>query len=216
MIEVAKFEFNPFRENTYVLHDETGEAIVVDAGCDSVTEERELGDYIEEKNLKVTCLVNTHCHIDHMLGNDFIFRKFGLKTIMHKLDLPVLKSTPQYGALFGLTVSPSPDPEKFVDEGDEISFGNSILRILHVPGHSPGHIVLINDEQKIVIGGDVLFQGSIGRTDLPMGDHDTFIKNIHEKMLILGEDYEVYPGHGPRTNIGFEKKHNPFLQEKLG
>ncbi len=212
MISIHKFTFNPFQENTYLLYDESGSCIIVDPGCYDSSEESEVKEFLADHNLKLDLLVNTHAHIDHILGNDFIHREFDLKPILHKEDLPILKTLVNYGEAFGIKVGPSPEPVKYMEDGDEIKFGNSTLKVKHVPGHSPGHVVLISEEQKFIIGGDVLFLGSIGRTDLPLGDHDTLIRNIHDKLMSMDEDYEVHPGHGPSTNIGYEKKNNPFLQ----
>jgi len=213
MIEIQKFTFNPFQENTYLLFDESKSAIVIDPGCYEREEENEIKSFIDDHELKLVKVLNTHCHIDHVLGNAFFYDTYGLKPILHKKDLSILKAVKDYGTAFGINPTPSPEPEEFIEEGDNITFGNSTLRTLHIPGHAPGHVVFINDSQKIIIGGDILFYGSIGRTDLPGGDHDTLIKSIHEKLMTLNDDFVVYPGHGPSTNIGFEKKNNPFLQQ---
>jgi hydroxyacylglutathione hydrolase len=211
MIKINHFTFNAFQENTYILSDETGECIIIDPGCYDAYEEQVLSSFIEKENLIPVKLMLTHSHIDHVLGNDFIFRRYGLKPEMHKLDLAGLQRVPEYGHVYGFKVAPSPEPVLFYDEGDQIKFGNSSLDVLFTPGHAPGHITLVNDEQKFIIAGDVLFYGSIGRTDLPGGDHATLIKSIKEKLLPLGDEYEVFCGHGPSTTIGFERKNNPFL-----
>lgn len=212
MLGFQKFTFNPFQENTYLLYDETNKAVIVDPGCYTSEEEREFADYIESNNLQPVMLLNTHCHIDHILGNAFVFNKYKLKPIIHSADLPILNSLSQYGKAYGFKVEDSPEPLSFLDDLTEITFGNSCLEIKHIPGHAPGHVVFIDNEQKIIFGGDVLFYGSIGRTDLPYGDHDTLIKSIKHNLLTMDDDYVVYPGHGPSTNIGFEKKNNPFLK----
>jgi len=212
MMNIEVFTFNPFQENTYVLYDETKEAIIIDAGCYSQKENEELSDFMDKHELTPKRLIHTHCHVDHMLGNDFICTKYGLYPELHKNELSILTSSRQYGAVFDLNVTSSPEPKAFLDEGDEIEFGNTRLDILHVPGHSPGHLAFVHKDQKEVIVGDILFLGSIGRTDLPGGDHDTLIQNIHNKLMVMDEDFRVHPGHGPTTTIGFEKKSNPFLQ----
>ncbi|MCB9359893.1 MAG: MBL fold metallo-hydrolase [Flavobacteriales bacterium] len=212
MITIHQFTFNGFQENTYILCDETKECVVIDPGCYSNSEQQELVDFIAKEGLKPVKLLNTHCHIDHILGNNFIAKTYNLGLEMHKNDLPTLHATTEYGHLYGFAVDQSPEPTTFLDEGDVIVFGNSKLDILFVPGHAPGHIVFVNHEQKFVINGDVLFYGSIGRTDLPGGDHQTLINSIKTKMFALADDYVIYTGHGPSTTIGFEKANNPFLQ----
>ena len=212
MMNIEVFTFNPFQENTYVLYDETKEAVIIDAGCSTTKENEALSEFIEAHDLTPKRLLHTHCHVDHMMGNDFVFKKYGLKPELHKGDLPILTSSAQYGAVFDLNVTPSPEPKSFLDEGDMIEFGNTKLEILHIPGHAPGHLAFIHQDQKEIIVGDILFLGSIGRTDLPGGDHDTLISNIQDKLMVMDEDFRVHPGHGPTTTIGFEKKNNPFLQ----
>jgi glyoxylase-like metal-dependent hydrolase (beta-lactamase superfamily II) len=212
MTEIQLFTFNPFQENTYLLYDESLAAVVIDPGCSNASEEREILSFIEDKKLNVERVINTHCHIDHVLGNAFFFDKYDLKPLIHKKDIPVLEALSSYGEAFGIKISPSPEPEEFMEEGDVIHFGNTVLNVKHIPGHAPGHVVLIHEKQKFIIGGDILFYGSIGRTDLPYGDHDTLIRSIQEKLMTMDEDFRVYPGHGPSTTIGFEKKNNPFLQ----
>ena len=212
MINIHSFTFNPFEENTYILYDETKECIIIDPGCYEKFEQEKLTTFIVKQELKPVRLLNTHCHLDHVFGNKFIANLYGLELEMNELDLPILQNAPVAAQLYGIpNVDTSPEPAKFLNEGDVVEFGNSKLDILFIPGHSPGHIVFYNNDQKFVIGGDVLFYGSIGRTDLPGGDHDTLINNIKEKLLPLGDDFQVYSGHGPTTNIGFERENNPFL-----
>ena|ERR1051326_599699 len=213
MINIQHFTFGPFEENTYVLSDESRQCIIIDPGCYDEAERSELASFISAHDLKPVLLLNTHCHIDHVFGNKFILEKYGLKPQIHKKDLPVLKSMMDVARLYQLNAEESPGPEKFLDEGDIISFGkNSELEILFCPGHAPGHVCFVNKEQKFVIGGDVLFYGSIGRTDLPGGDHATLIASIKNKLFTLGDDFTIYSGHGPETNIGFERRNNPFLK----
>ncbi len=213
MIQIAAFPFNPFQENTYVLYDETKECIIIDPGCYTPLEQAELSTFIENENLKPFRLINTHCHIDHILGSRYIAERYNLVPEINKIELLVLEQAERAAAMFGIRLEKPPAPGKFIDEKDVIKFGNSELTILFTPGHSPGSICFYNSEQKFVIGGDVLFQGSIGRTDLPGGDFDTLISSIREKLFTLDEDVTVYPGHGPETTIGFEKANNPFLQD---
>ncbi|PCJ27371.1 MAG: MBL fold hydrolase [Flavobacteriales bacterium] len=213
MINIHYFTFNGFQENTYILFDETKDCVIIDPGCYSNEEEQELVSFISENGLTPVKLLNTHCHIDHVLGNNFIASKYSIDLEMHKNDLSTLHATLEYGHTFGFNMDKSPEPTTFLEEGDTVKFGNSELDILFTPGHSAGHIVFVNHKQKFVINGDVLFQGSIGRTDLPGGDYDTLIESIKTKLLTLDDDYEVYTGHGSKTTIGFERNNNPFLNQ---
>lgn len=212
MLHVQSFVFNPFEENTYVLYDDTKECVIIDPGCYEAEEKKELTDFIESNDLKVTKLLNTHCHVDHVLGNYFVKEKYNVKLYIHELDLPVLKAVTVYGPNYGFHQYQDSTPDHFLNEGDEVNFGHQRLRVLFVPGHAPGHVAFYSAHDKVVIGGDVLFYNSIGRTDLPGGNFDTLIKSIREKLYTLPDDVTVYPGHGPKTTIGFEKQTNPFTQ----
>ena len=211
MITVKQFTFNDFQENTYILSDPSLETIIIDPGCNTGEEMQLVEDYIKNKNLKPVKLINTHCHIDHVLGNSFIAKTFGLELAVHPAEVELLEAVESYSKLYRIQYDKSPVPSIFLEEDQKIRFGNSILKILFVPGHSPGHLAFLDSEQKFIIGGDVLFQGSIGRTDLPGGNYETLIRSIRTKFIPLGDEHTVYPGHGPSTNIGFEKIHNPFL-----
>jgi glyoxylase-like metal-dependent hydrolase (beta-lactamase superfamily II) len=211
MIQIQGFTFNPFGENTYILYDETKECVIIDPGCYDARERQELADFIKSEGLKPVKLLNTHGHIDHVCGNSFVAKKYNIGLEMHREDLSVLKSLPQVSHLYGLNAEESIAPAAFLNEGDSVKFGNSSLEILFTPGHSPGSICFVSKEDKFIIGGDVLFHGSIGRTDLPGGDHEALLSNIREKLFVLGDDFAVFSGHGEQTSIGFEKKHNPFL-----
>ena len=214
MIEIQTFTFNPFQENTYILFDETKECIIIDPGCYEKSEQDLLKTFVEVNELKPVKLINTHCHIDHVLGNKFVADRWGLNLVMHELDLPLLHSVKNYCNAYGLNqYEESPEPNNFLKEGEQVRFGNSSLDILFTPGHAPGHITLHSPEQKFVIAGDVLFQMSIGRTDLPGGDYDTLINSIKTVLFPLAEETQVFCGHGPSTNIGFEKANNPFLKK---
>ncbi len=210
MIEVKTFVFNPFAENTYVLSDETDECIIIDPGCYEKYEKEELSNYIEERHFKVVKLLNTHCHIDHVFGNEYVKNKYKVNLEIHKDDAATLGAVKAYAPSYGFQNFEESKAEVFLNESDAIQFGNSKLNILFVPGHAPGHIAFVNVDQNLCIGGDVLFRESIGRTDLPGGDHDTLIKSIHKKMFALPDDTVVYCGHGPTTTIGHEKAYNPF------
>jgi hydroxyacylglutathione hydrolase len=210
MIQIKSFVFNPFSENTYVLYDETGEAVFVDPGNYEKHEHDTIADFITSHNLNPVHIINTHAHIDHVLGIDYLKRKYGIPFSLHQIDEPLLKAVKAYAPNYGFAGFAEPEIDNWLEEGT-FSFGNSSLRILHVPGHAPGHVAFVNDEQQFVVGGDVLFRQSIGRTDLPGGNYDTLIKSIRTKLFPLGDDYKVYAGHMEPTTIGFEKKHNPFL-----
>ena len=211
MSTVANFTFNPFQENTYILYDETKECIVIDPGCYTQAERDELINFIEANNLKPVRLINTHCHIDHVLGNKFIADKYDLELEIHSGEIPVLDALEQVSKTYGIPVELSPDASKFIEEGDEVKFGNTTLKTLLTPGHPPASISFFCEADRYVIAGDVLFYGSIGRTDLPGGNFDTLIRSIREQLFPLGDDVRVYCGHGPATSIGYEKDTNPFL-----
>lgn len=211
MIQIQPFTFNPFQENTYILWDETRECIIIDPGCSNSFEQDELSGFIRSQQLKPVKLVNTHCHIDHVMGNRFVAEKFNLNLYIHKDDLFLLQNVENVGKMYGVPVVSSPEPAHFLDETQQLTFGNSSLQIFHTPGHSPGSISFFDKEGKMLIVGDVLFNGSIGRTDLPGGHYETLINSIVTKLLPLGDEVKVYSGHGPVTTIGKEKRTNPFL-----
>jgi len=206
MIELKSFTFNPFQENMYVLWDETKECIIIDPGCSTREEENELKDFIEKMKLKPVQLLNTHCHIDHILGNAFCVDRYKIPFYHHKLDLPVLANGRGSAAMFGIRYTDSPAADGYLKEGTPIKWGKSQLDVVFTPGHSPGSVCFIADQEEFVIGGDVLFQLSIGRTDLPGGDHDTLLKSIRSELFTLSESYVVHPGHGPVTKIGSRRK----------
>jgi len=210
-MKVRKFTFNPFQENTYVLYDKTREAVIVDPGCYDESEQKQLTDFIESNKLKPVRLLNTHAHIDHIFGNAFIAKHYDLKLELHPDDTETLKRAASWSQQYGLEYTESPEAEKELIEGEVIAFGETTLDILHVPGHAPGHTVFIDHKNHLLIGGDVLFRGSIGRTDLPGGDHELLISSIQNKLFTLEEDYKVYSGHGPETSLQYEKSFNPFF-----
>jgi hydroxyacylglutathione hydrolase len=211
MLEIKTFTFNPFQENTYLLFDETKNAIIIDPGCYDKIEEQTLSDFIAKEELQVVLLINTHCHIDHVLGNAFVKNKYGVPLWMHKNEIPILKAVPTYAPNYGFPLYQETEGDKFIDQKDVINFGNTTLKTLFVPGHAPGHLVFYHEESGSCIGGDTLFNGSIGRTDLPGGDHDTLITAIKEVLFTLPDSTEVFPGHGPSTTIGQEINNNPFV-----
>lgn len=209
---VTSFAFNALAENTYLLHDETKECIVVDPGCYDKSEQETLIDFISKQGLQVTKLVNTHCHVDHVLGNKFIADSYQVSLAIHEADLPTLRAVAVYAPSYGFTQYEEILPSEYIKEEELLRFGNTELQILFTPGHAPGHVVFYHEPSRQVIGGDVLFRRSIGRTDLPGGNYHTLIQSIKNKLFTLPDAVTVYPGHGPSTTIGEEKKFNPFLR----
>lgn len=210
MLTVTNFEFNPFQENTYLLYDETGACVVVDPGCYEKEEEQELVDYITAAKLDVVMILNTHCHIDHVLGNAFVKERFKVPLYIHEIEVPYLRAVASYATNYGFFQYRETSPDGFLTESNDITFGDQTLKVLFTPGHSPGHVVFYHAESQQLLGGDVLFYNSIGRTDLPGGNGPTLIESIHQKLFTLPDEVTVYPGHGPKTTIGFEKMTNPF------
>ena len=210
---VTKFTFNGFGENTFVLHDETKEAVIVDPGCYEREEEEALKNFIQNEGLKPVMLLNTHFHLDHIFGNRFVHETYGLLPLGHEKDMLNFNLAERSAEMYGFRdFKMSPAPERFISEKDELTFGNTTLEIRFTPGHAPGHIVFVHHPSKSVINGDVLFHGSIGRTDLPGGDADTLFNSIRTALYTLPDDYVVYCGHGPETTIGREKASNPFVR----
>ena len=212
MIKIKTFVFNDFQENTNILSDESNKCILLDPGCFFEQEIKELENFLNANNLIPEMIVNTHCHVDHILGNSYLVNKYNLPVYAHEADEKLITTAKEYAKLFGLNISSPPAITSYLNEGDTLSFGNSKLEVMHVPGHSPGSLAFYHPGQKFIIAGDVLFYGSIGRTDLPGGNYDTLINSIKQKMLILPGDVVVYPGHGPVTSIQQEHDTNPFLQ----
>ena len=211
MIEIKKFVVNQLGENSFVLYDETGECIFIDPGFYFEEEHKEIKDYIKSNRLTPVKITNTHCHFDHLMGVEFIRNEFKIPFQAHRDDAFWVNNAPAQAQRFGLEMSPVSPIDEFLVENEFIQFGNSKLEIIHVPGHAPGHVVFYGKEDKILIAGDVLFYGSIGRTDLPGGDYSTLISNIKTKLFELPDETKVYCGHGPETTIGYEKRNNPFL-----
>jgi glyoxylase-like metal-dependent hydrolase (beta-lactamase superfamily II) len=211
MAQVQFFVNNPYQENTYILFDDSGECVIIDPGMETASEQNVAVNFIRNNNLKPVLLLNTHCHIDHVLGNKFIFDQYGLKPQFHEGEQPVLDAIPGYAPAMGIRYELSPLPDEYLPETGTVSFGNTTLHLIFAPGHSPAHLCFYDKEANILIGGDVLFRGSIGRTDLPGGNFTQLIDNIEQKLFLLPDDCIVYPGHGPSTTIGYEKVTNPFL-----
>ena len=211
MLYLKSFCFNPFQQNTYIVYDDKGTAFIIDPGNYTSSENEILKNFISEKKLNLTRLLLTHAHIDHILGNKFIFDTYGLLPEVHKDDVYFIDNLLKTGDMYGVKCEPSPNPIKFINDGDVITLGDYSFDCIFTPGHSPGSISFYNKQNKLLISGDVLFYGSIGRSDLPKGNHETLINSIKQKLLILEDDTKVYSGHGQPTSIGFEKNNNPFL-----
>jgi len=211
-MNIKIFTFNQFFENTFIISDSTNECIIIDPGCYDKNEKQILQDYILSNNLVPTKLINTHCHIDHILGNNFVSKTWDLELEINHKDIDLLKNSKNIADLYGfVNYETSPITNKFLVEGDIIEFGKSKLEVLFTPGHAPGHISLYSKNENFIISGDVLFNNSIGRTDLPGGNYNTLIDTIKSKFLCLDDSTVVYCGHGPSTTVGKERINNPFL-----
>ncbi len=211
MITVEKFMVNPLGENSYILSDESGECIFIDPGFYYEEEYNEVRTYIAENKLKPVKITNTHCHFDHIMGVEFVRKEYNVPFYGHAEDAFLIERSVSQAQMFGMEMGTVGPLDHLLNEGEKVQFGNSELEIIHVPGHSPGHVVLYSPKDKFIIAGDVLFYGSIGRTDLPGGDYNTLISGIKNKLFLLPDETKVYSGHGPETTLGFEKSSNPFL-----
>lgn len=212
-MQYAKFTFNPFQENTFVLWDETQKCIIVDPGCYQPTEFQELTSFITKQGLEPVGILNTHCHIDHMLGVSDLQEQYGIPFTCHKLEQLNLDRLNFQADMFGIKLRGAvPEMDTLIEESAMFSFGNTRLQTLFVPGHSPGHLAFFNKEEQILVGGDVLFYESIGRTDLPGCNHQDLIDSIQQKLFVLPNETVVLPGHMQNTTIGHEKEFNPFLK----
>ncbi len=211
MISIKKFTVNPLQENSFVVYDESSECIFVDPGFYFPEEREKVKRYILEHNLKPLFIANTHCHFDHILGVEFVRREYGIDFLTHRDDAFWVEAAIEQGEMFGFQIDAVGEPDAFFGENDLIEFGNSSLRVIHIPGHSPGHVVFYSEADKVLLSGDIIFKGSIGRTDLPGGNFNQLVSGIHDKLFTLPADVNILCGHGPSTTIGFEKLSNPFL-----
>lgn len=211
MLHLKSFCFGPFQENTYLLYDDQGECFIFDPGNSTSSENSEMKTFIEEKKLKPSRLLLTHAHLDHVLGNKFVHDTWGLLPEVNEYDLFFIEKMMQSSSMYGIPAEQSPMPSHFLKEGEKIKLAEHELLCIHTPGHSPGSISFYYEKSKFLISGDVLFLGSIGRTDLPMGNHETLLNSIRKKLFVLPGEVKVYSGHGPSTNIGFERENNPFF-----
>ena len=216
MIHIEHFTFNSFQTNCFLIWDEDGICTIVDPGCASEAETARLTDFIESKELKPHSILLTHCHFDHILGVEFLRETYGVKFAASSADLAILKSGSASGAMFGMELGALPENIDIdLAEVGEVRFGNTTLRVIATPGHTPGCVSLLHEESKTLFTGDTLFRESIGRTDLPGGDYPTIIKSILGAILPLGDEVTIYPGHGDKSNIGHESLYNPFVVEAL-
>ena len=212
-LKIKSFEFNAFQENTFVVSDTERNAIVIDPGCYSREEEQELAAYIKHEELNIVALLNTHAHIDHVLGNAFIKENYGVAYYLHQADIPTLNAVQQYASLYGFEgYRLSPEPDFLMEDQSELVFGSMRIKVLHTPGHCPGHVVFYFESEGIVINGDVLFNGSFGRTDLPGGNLETLKTSIFKTMFTMPDNTLVYCGHGPSTTIKNERLSNYIHQ----
>ena len=210
-MNIKKFTFNPVQVNAIVLWDDTLECVIIDPACFYPQEEQQLKLFIETNHLKPVRLLNTHGHFDHLMGNGFVEKTWGLKSEIHKEDNYLVEQASTQSLLFGMSIPKPPLPGRFFEDGDILTFGNSSLKVIFVPGHSPGGVAFYSETDQLLIAGDILFCGSVGRTDLPKGNHEQLISGILDKLMILDPAVKVYSGHGPETTIGAEKKFNQFL-----
>ena len=212
MIKIHTLIFSPFEVNTYILTDETGECVIIDPACYTEQEKKELVDFITGNELKPVRMLNTHCHLDHVFGNKFVGDTYHLGSESHSADEIILSNAYKSAQMYELSMDTPNSPVNYLNEGDIVKFGNSQIEILHIPGHTPGHLVFYNTYNKFAIAGDVIFAGSIGRTDFPGGDYDTLISGIKTKLYTLPDDTVIYCGHGPETTVGKERETNPFVR----
>jgi hydroxyacylglutathione hydrolase len=212
MLSLKAFTFNPVQENTYVLYNEKKECCIIDPGCYFAGEREELKTYIEKAGLKPVLLLNTHCHLDHVFGNKFVHDTWNLTLHIHEKERLVLERAPIAGKTWQLPFDNYEGDLVFIKEGEAINIGEDELEIRFTPGHSPGSVIFYHEAGGFVVGGDVLFNGSIGRTDLPGGDYDTLINSIQTQLFTLPDETKVYSGHGSLTTIGFEKMNNPYVK----
>jgi Zn-dependent hydrolases, including glyoxylases len=211
MIQIKTFYFNELRVCCYILWDETKEALIVDPGCNSASEQVRLQKFIEQEGLQLKGIVNTHAHFDHIMGNAFVSRQWGIPTYLHPGDLHSLENATKHSQYFGIEIEAPPTQTLPLSEKYPLCFGHSSLQVLETPGHSPGGICLYSPQQGFLLSGDTLFAGSIGRTDLPGGDYDQLMESLNQKILPLDGSLRILPGHGPETTLNYELLNNPFL-----
>lgn len=211
VIQLEHLTYGPFQENMYLLTAENGDCALIDPGNSNSREDSDLRDKIEGLGLNPVLLLLTHCHIDHVMGCDFVHRTWGLIPQAHPYDQPLFELAERSSELYGIPYTPGPEPQYTLKHGEHVEIGGHKLEIRLAPGHAPGHVVFVHHHQRFVIGGDVFFKQSVGRVDLPMGDGPTLARSIRDQLYTLPGDFLVHPGHGPATTVGYEMKHNPFV-----
>jgi hydroxyacylglutathione hydrolase len=211
MIKIHPFVFNDFQINTYILTGDDGKCIIVDPGCYYDDEKEQLADFFKTNGFEPVMALLTHGHVDHILGSAFVSERFNVPLYGHRDDVPLLDGAMEHGRIFGFEVEQPPALDHYLEDGSIVDFNGETLKIYHVPGHSPGSIAIHSEQSNFVIVGDALFRGSVGRSDLPGGNHNVLITSIKEKLMVLNDNLTVYPGHGPSTTIGNERVSNPFL-----
>jgi len=212
MIKIEKYTFNNFQVNSFILYDDSGECVIIDAACYDEHEKQQVMEFIKGNSLRLVRNLNTHCHVDHILGNGFITDTYGIRPEYHEASAPLFTVAPEIAASFGFVLDQIPQPARYLQDDETIRFGSSELKVLYTPGHADGSVCFYNEPDGFVITGDVLFRDTIGRTDLPTGNFDLLMKSIREKLFTLPDDTKVYAGHGPETTIGYEKMNNPFIR----
>lgn len=212
MIHLKTFTFNPFQENTYVVYEDAGEGIVIDPGCYTYEERQEFKKFIAEKNIHLNAILNTHAHIDHVLGIDFVKNEYKILLHLHPKEEPVLLDSKNRAKVYGFPHYQAADVDLWFTDNEILSIGALQIKVLFVPGHAPGHVAFYFEKEKLVIGGDVLFRRSVGRTDFPLCNHEDLMKSIKTQLFVLPDEVSVYPGHGGKTTIGEEKVSNPYVK----
>lgn len=216
MTKIKQFAFNPYQVNSYVISNGNNECIIVDGACSTDEEFKRLDDYIKTAGLKPVLLLNTHAHIDHIVGNYRICNAYNIPLAAHKYCEGFLTHATVYAQTFGIEMKEVKQIDQFLTEDKPVTFGNTYLKVLDTPGHADGSVCFYSAENSFVITGDVLFRDSIGRTDLKTGNYDLLQQSIWNKLFTLPDNTDVLPGHGPKTTIGYEKKNNPFVAIGMG
>jgi glyoxylase-like metal-dependent hydrolase (beta-lactamase superfamily II) len=215
MLQIQEFCFNAFQENTYVIYNEKNNAIIIDPGCYLKNEQTTLVEFISEQGLTPTLLLNTHCHLDHVFGNNFVAEKYGLTALFHQKEQAVIDRLPEGGARWGVPCEPYHGKVEYIRQDQIIAFDEDEFIVLETPGHSPGSVCFYHKEQDFLIGGDLIFKDGVGRTDLPGSNPLELIESIRTQILPLPETMKIYSGHGPATTWGREKKSNPYILHML-
>lgn len=210
-LTIKTFHFNFIQVNTFVLFDDTREAIIIDPGNYTAQENEHLAEFVQDEKLTIKYIINTHPHIDHIFGNNFSRNQFHGLLLMHEAGIPVYHKAGEYCSSYQLKLPEFPTADQYIKAGDQLHFGQQVMEVLYTPGHCDGSICLLDKKNELLFTGDLLFEGSIGRTDLPTGDFDLIMKSIREQVLVLDDRVAVYPGHGDATTIGKEKQDNPYL-----